>query len=232
MKFAQVDIPGEDDQVGLVRLGLLGWGAPHRTLYHQAVPGYVLGLAYTHNRFDNPFHDADVNGHDGWIIFGEITGDLCGIRDARGETPPEEGWIPVVYHTELADEPIYTWSPLGGWRIPEQREDGSLIYFREKTLLPVRIVPFEEMGEAEQIYRELGLPPAEISQFYPPRTEEPRIVGRDFNPRVRDYGRFHVYADRSPSYPGGDWVASRPRYSVLLDGEPEIVMRVEHPEAA
>ena len=77
----------------------LGTVVPYSRLHKQAPPGFAISDAYCDNRFDNPFHDADVKRCEDrnrqW--YAEVTHDTIEGREPNGEASIGEGSIPVLY---------------------------------------------------------------------------------------------------------------------------------------
>ncbi|KHO47419.1 MAG: hypothetical protein QT00_C0002G0071 [archaeon GW2011_AR5] len=206
------DVPFELPELGTI--------VPYAQLHRQAPPGHAIFAAYSHNRFDNAFHDRDVKRYNdrkrSW--YGEITHDSAEDRMHGGEQSPSEGHIPILYKSNDGRDDeilIKAWAPKPGLVVPIADNVKGYRFFQPFTLIPEKTVPFEERAEAERAYLEFDLPAVEISGFYRPDNFKggKRFVGRDFDPDFGDYGRFYVLADRRPLDSGVDGVASRPAYA-------------------
>ena len=206
------DVPFEMPELGTV--------VPYERLHRQGPPGFAISAAYSHNRFDNPFHDRDVKRYEdrGRRWYGEITHDSIEDRDPEGDPSRGEGWIPVIYKTNAgrADEILVRgWAPRPGFPVPVIDNREGHRFFQRYTLLPEKTIPFENRAEAERIFLQFDLPVVELSGFYRPDNykDGKRFVGRDFYPFLGGDGRFVVGAGRRPAYSGSDGVASRPAYT-------------------
>ncbi len=193
-----------------------GWGQPYQILHDQTdVSGYDCFSCYSSNGFDNNFQKADerIYGERGWCA--EIFRDVVEHRDMeKGELSPREGFVPVLYiaHAGLPNEFRHNgWMPRNGLIVPVKKENGSYEFFEKGTLIPKKVVSFDDRETAERAFSEFGLPLNQISGFY--RSNEykgnKRFVGRDFDPGVGGRGRFLVLADRPPGDSGDDWVGAR-----------------------
>lgn len=198
----------------------LGQAVPYERLHRQAPPGHAILGVYSHNKFNNAFHDRDVRRYEErkgcW--YGEITHDSIEGRETEGEQSRGEGWIPVLYKTNAgrADEIIISaWAPPPGLIVPVADNRAGCRLAQPFTLLPEKIVPFDNRPEAERIYLQFDLPIVELSEFHRPDNyrDGKRFVGRGFDPGLDGDGRFDVGADRLPSDSGYGRVASRPAYA-------------------
>ena len=206
--------------------------ATYETLSSRADAGWYAHAAYSGNRFDNKLHASDCALYDarGKEWFGEIFADtVTGREKEPDETCPGEGFVPVTYR--VFDDAAKLWLPPFGLYLPirDERTHCGYRFFKQvelndgrilHTLIPEKVVPFEDRAEAERTFSEFDLPVVEISGHYrlDDYTNEKRFVGRDFGPSRADGGRFIVFANRRPDNLGNGWVGVRPRYT-----EPEVV---------
>ncbi len=204
------------------------WGRPYKELHEQTEAGHVIWSLYSHNNFRNRFHDADIARYQERGYWAEISRDTVRGREKElGETQPSEGFVPVTYIAGAGlpyEIIVNTWLPQRGLLVPVHDNAKGYRFFKPRTLVPEKTVPFDERTEAERIFARFNLPAEEISGFQLAddyRNEE-YFAGRDFGPDIRDVGRFYVDLGRRPSDPGDARVASRPRYE-----EPELLMKVK-----
>ena len=207
-----------DERQTISILNPIGWGQERKILYDQADAGYAVWGLYSHNNFDNKFHDADLQGYDERKTWTELFRDrVIGREKELGETSPGEDFFPVVYFASAGlphEIRTNTWLPPAGFIVPVRNNVKGYTLFKPRTLAPEKTIPFDRRSEAERICIELGFPIEELSGFYRAngyRNQE-YVVGRDFYPSWDDYGRFVVAADRLLSDSGHGGLASRPRY--------------------
>lgn len=218
-----------DGNVQRVAHDLRGWKRPYKELHEQTIAGWLVHTAYSHNKFDNKFSQADEERYaaKGNKVWGEIFRDIVRGRDKdTGEVPPCVGAVPVLYISDAGspDEVrVKTWKLPIGLYVPVHDAERGYRFFVPKTLMPERIICFDRRHEAEDIFIQFGLPLKQISGFYhgpDDYVNQERYVRRIFDP---DYlagkGRFLIGTYGLPTDLGFGFVGSRPRYEEQEDIE-------------
>ncbi|MEK6888199.1 MAG: hypothetical protein AABX14_04620 [Candidatus Aenigmatarchaeota archaeon] len=139
-----------------------------RELFEMAPSGHEVFASYSSDNFVNSFHDADIQRFReiGWHA--EVFRDVVRKRQAQPyEEPPGEGYTPVAYISDFGHPRQMTshlWMPPKGIYVPVQADNGYR-FFYPNTVMPVKVLPTQQRGEAEAIFRDFNLPSEEVSAF-------------------------------------------------------------------
>jgi len=209
----------EDGTTCMISIELSGWLQPYQKLFDQTdVSGYDRYICHRFNNFNNDFTKEDEKLYKEYGYFAEIFHDIVEHREPdMGEDQPGENFVPVIYiaHAGLPNEfRKKGWFPEDGIYVPDgYNEDGTPKIFIKETLIPVKVISYDQYETAQKIYAEHNIPTDQLSFFCRARDykNNTRFVGRVSVPNDSRNGVFDVDMDKPPDMTCFDRIASRPK---------------------